>query len=231
MQKNRSHLWDEEYKKPKLITKSRKPQRDFLTFLRWIKNNKHIDLYSGIRILDLGCGIGRNAYYLARVYDAQVFAWDFSSEAIKLAIKYFSHPSVFYEKRNIADLYPIEDESIDIIIDIMSSHTLSEKERKIYLKETHRVLKKGGYFYLRTFAKEGDKNAKNLIKKFPGKEKDTYIHPELHITERIFSGPELKKIYAPYFRSVRMLRKSAYQIFGKQAYKRNYWNVYFTKEK
>ena len=222
--------WNEEYKKPKLITKSEKPPRDFLKFLQWIKRNKHLDLYAGLTALDLGCGIGRNAYYLARVYGMNVYAWDFSHEAIETAKKYFSHEHVRYEERDISQPFPLDDESIDLMLDITSSNSLSEAERKRFIEESHRVLRRGGYLYLRTLAKEGDKNAKNLIARFPSGEKDGYIHPVLGVRERVFSGPDIRALYEPQFRIVRMVRKTAYQRFGNQSYKRNYWNVYLTKE-
>ena len=222
--------WDEEYKKPKLITKSEKPPRDFLKFLQWIKKNKHLELRSGLRVLDLGCGIGRNAYYLARVYGMEVFAWDFSPEAVRIAREHFSHELVHYEERDISKAFPLKDESIDLIIDSTSSNSLKEKERSFFVNEVARVLKKSGYLYLRTLAKEGDKNAKNLIAQFPSGEKDGYIHPVFGVHERVFSGPDIRALYEPKLRVVRMTRKTAYQKFGKQSYKRNYWNVYLTKE-
>ncbi len=222
--------WEREYAKPILVTKSRKPQRDFLKFLQWVKKNKHLDLYGGLKGLDLGCGVGRNAYYLARVYGVEVYAWDFSENAIRIAEKHFTHPLVHYELRSIAEKpYPLPDGSIDLALDIMASHALTRKERERYLEELARVLKPGGYVYVRTFAREGDRNAQNLLKKFPGKEEGTYLHPELGMQERIFTGPELKELYGKYFRVVRMVRKSAYQKFQNQPYKRQYWNLYLTK--
>ncbi len=218
--------WNSEYQNAKLMTKSVKPQKDFLRFLQWIKRNKHIDLRSGITVLDLGCGVGRNAYYMAYEYGAKAYAWDFSEHAIEKGKKLFRHENLFLEKRDMTKKFPLEDNSVDLILDITASNALDEKGRENYLKEMKRVLKPEGYLYVRTLAKEGDKNAQNLIKKFPGKEYDTYIHPELHITERVFSGPDFKKVYEPYFHVIRMLRKTGYQRFRKQNFKRNYWNVY-----
>ena len=225
------HAWNSEYKNSKLMTKSVVPQKDFLRFLQWIKKNKHMDLKSDITVLDLGCGVGRNAYYMAVTYGAKVYAWDFSDHAIQKGKKLFHHPNLMLEKRDMTHSFPLEDSSVDLVLDITASNALSEQGRENYLKEVSRVLKPGGYMYVRTLAKEGDKNAQNLVKKFPGKEYDTYIHPELRIIERIFSGPDFKKIYEPYLRVIRMMRKTGYQRFGKQNYRRNYWNVYLMKEK
>ena len=223
--------WNREYQKPKLMTKSVVPQKDFLRFLAWMKKNKNMDLYSGITVLDLGCGVGRNAFYMAENYNARVHAWDFSEHAIEKGKKLFQHKNLQLEKRDMTEAFSLADNSVDLILDITASNALNEEGRKRYLQEMYRVLKPTGYIYLRTLAKEGDKNAKGLMKKFPGKEYDTYVHPELNITERVFSGPDFKTLYEPYFYAIRMLRKSGYQRFGKQNYKRNYWNIYMKSKK
>ena len=223
--------WDEEYKKPQLVTQSHKPQKDFLRFIKWIKNNKHIDLYSGIAVVDLGCGVGRNSFYMADSYDARVYGYDFSGDAITKAKAIHGHDLVTFEERNIGQKLPLEDNSVDIILDVTTSNALNESERKTYLIECARILKPGGYLYVRTLAREGDKNAQKLVKEFPGGEYDTYKHPQLGVTERIFSGPDFKELYNKHLEVVRMERKTGYQRWGSQSYKRNYWNIYLTSKK
>ena len=231
MHKLNQNSWNNEYKKSQLITQSHKPQKDFLRFIKWIKNNKHIDVYSDITVLDLGCGVGRNSYYMADHYDARVHAWDFSADAIEKAQKFHQHDLISYEVRNIGEPFPLSDNSVDLILDVTSSNALNEKERDVYLQECTRVLKPEGYMYVRTLAKEGDKNAQAMVKEFPGGEYDTYKHPQLGVTERIFSGPDFKKLYNQHLEVIRMERKTGYQAFGKQRYKRNYWNVYLGNKK
>ncbi len=222
--------WNEEYKKSQLITKDAKPQKDFLRFLEWMKKNKHLDFSARISVLDLGCGIGRNAFYMAEHYGAQAYGWDFSESAIAQAKKRFTHEQLIFEKRDITKDFPLPDESIDLALDITVSNALSQKERREYLRELARIMKKGAFLYVRTLAKEGDKNAQNLIKKFPGEEKDTYHHPSLQVCERVFTGPDFKEAYGEFFDVIRMTRKTGYQRFGNQSYKRNYWNAYLQKK-
>lgn len=227
MKQQQKILWNQEYKDSQLITQSHKPQKDFLRFIQWIKRNKHLDMYSGITVLDLGCGIGRNSFYLADTYDARVYGFDFSDDALNKAQAIHQHPLITFQELNIGiQSYPVPDKSIDIILDVTSSNALSEKERAHYLQECKRVLKPTGYMYVRTLAKEGDKNAQAMVKEFSGGEYDTYIHPKLKIKERIFSGPDFKTLYNQSLEVVRMERKTGYQPWGKQRYKRNYWNVY-----
>lgn len=227
---NNQKSWDQEYQKPQLVTLGHKPQKDFLRFIKWIKNNKHIDLHSGITVLDLGCGVGRNSFYMADNYDSQVVAYDFSGDAIDKAQAIHGHENILFKERNIAQPFLLEDDSVDIILDVTASNALSSKERSLYLKECARVLKPTGYMYVRTLAKEGDKNAQKLVKDFYGGEYDTYKHPKLGVTERIFSGPDFKELYNQHLNVVRMERKTGYQRWGSQSYKRNYWNVYINNK-
>lgn len=223
-----SHSWEREYTNPTFISKDGKPQEDFLKFLKWVKKNKVRNI-EGSSVLDAGCGTGRNAYYLAKKYDAEVTAFDFASSAISFAKQNFSHPLVSFSVHNMKDTLPYPDESFDFVFDIMASFSLSDSDREKYLQELHRVLKPGGLMYVRTLAKEGDKNAQFLVKNHPGKDPDTYIHPTLTSQEKVFSGPSFKEVYEKYFEVMFMERKSGYQKFDGQPYKRQYWNVYLKK--
>lgn len=223
------HAWNQEYKDSQLVTKSDKPQQDFLRFLKWLKKETDIDMYSHVTVLDLGCGTGRNNYYVADTYDATAIGWDFSAHAIMFGKQQFVHPNLTLDTFDICNTFPLKDNSVDIIFDITASNALSESEREHYIAESHRVLKNGGYMYVRTLAKEGDTNAKALIQQFPGKEHDTYIHPQLQVTERVFSKADFIEIYAPQFNVAEALQTTGYQVFGKQRYKRNYWNMYLSK--
>jgi SAM-dependent methyltransferase len=220
--------WEREYKNPNFVTKNPKPQESIMKFLRWVKKNKQLEL-EGLSLLDLGCGTGRNSFYMANKYDAQVTAFDFAAPAIDFAKKHFAHENVDFSVRDMSEDFPLEDGSVDLVFDVMASFALKEDGRENYLKEMHRVLKPGGLVYIRTLAKEGDKNAAFLIKENTGGEYDTYIHPTLGSQERVFSGPDFKELYGRYFDVVRMERKSGYQKFDGQPYKRNYWSAYLKK--
>ena len=220
--------WEREYNNPDFITKNDKPQADLLRFVKWLKKGKFLDLYNA-RLLDVGCGTGRNSFYMADAYGAQVFATDFSKGAIAMATKNFSHPNIEFSVHDISKPLPMPSNSFDIVFDIMTSMSLGESQREVYLKELNRLLRPGGMVYLRTLCKEGDKNAAHLLKNNGGSEKDTYIHPTLGSVERVFSEKDLRELYSPFFEILFMGKHTGYQKFGNQSYKRNYWNVYLRK--
>ncbi len=106
---------------------------------------------------------------------------------------------------------------------------MNEKGREIYLEEVNRVLKNGGYFFVRALAKDGNKNVKNLLKQSPGQEYDTYVIKEIGLTERVFSRDDFVKMYSKYFKILHLEKKANYTTFNNRIYKRDYWIAYLEK--
>ncbi len=223
--------WEKEYRRPQLISGRDVPQNDILRFLKYLKKTHHLKL-ENLNILDLGSGTGRNANYLADLGN-EVTGMEISTTAIKIAQNRADKmdASVKYLSRSIGDIYPFLDDFFDVILDITSSNSLNEAEREIYLKETYRVLKPGGHFFVRALCKDGDKNAQNLIRLSPGKQKDTYYMKELYLTERVFSADDFQKIYSQYFKINKLEKKKGYARLNNQSYKRIYLLAYLEKTK
>jgi len=228
--------WDEEYQESKLLSKNDEPQADVLRFIKWLRKDRELDLEGKI-VLDLGCGNGRNLLYFAHQYACSGYGYDFSPEAIRLANENFklievrprSQGKIVFEVRSIGELLPLADKSIDIILDVTSSNSLSPDERNIYLAETARVLKDDGYMFVRTLTRDGDRNAQNLLKMFPGEHYDTYKHPDLKITERVFREEDFRELYGLYFDIKFLKKQTGYQRRGAQSFKRRYLVAYLKK--
>ena len=246
-------VWEKEYQTPLLVTGGLEPQNDFKRFIKWLRKDRKLSL-EGLRVLDLGSGLGKNAIFLAE-RGAVVTGMEISEKAIEIALErarqvnihviiipeeismYLDSDShgndtlgvVTFLHADIGALYPFKDNSFNLVLDVISSNSLNEKGREVYIKEVQRVLKSGGYFFVRALAKDGDKNAENLLTLHPGKEKDTYIMPELGLTERVFSKEDFAATYSKYFTIEQLLKKSGYAIFKDKPYKRNYWLGYMQK--
>jgi len=222
-------VWEKEYKKPKLVTGHDKPQSFFLKFLKYLKKEKKLRLKE-MKVFDLGSGTGRNANYLAQ-QGAEVVGMEISETAVKEAKKRSSKLGLKVEYLNdsIGGKYSFKDGAFDLIIDITSSNSLNEKERKIYLSEVNRVLKNGGIFFVRALCKDGDKNAKFLLKNNQGKEKDTYVMPNTNIIERVFSKEDFVDMYSKYFKILKMEKTESYSAIGNRVFKRNFWLVVMKK--
>ena len=187
-------IWEKEYRNPKLVSLSNEPAMSLKDFVRFLRKQAGIEL-SNLNILDLGCGNGKNSAYIGdQGININVVGIDISETALKYARDLL--PEGNFIKQSIGSQLPFPDHSFDIILDVTSSNSLSESEREVYLSEIKRLLKSGGYMFLRALCKDGDKNAQTLLKTNPGKEKDTYIMPELGLIERVFSKEDLISMYS-----------------------------------
>ncbi len=227
--------WDQEYRSQKLLSPSNVPHADVVRFLRWLKKEHKkagdpIDMEE-TRVLDLGSGTGRNSYYFAE-QGAKVIGLEFSPKALSMAEKLARHGdmNIEYRLQDIGTRYDIPDNSIDIALDVTSSNSLSDKGREVYLKEVARVLTPGGYLFVRGLFFESDVHAKELVKRFPGPDPDTYVHPDLHIIEKVFSRETLKQTYEPYFNILLLDKVQHYATVAGRKYKRSYFIAYLQKK-
>ena len=212
-----------------------RPQKSFLNFIKFLKKEKNLrglDLpFKSFRALDLGAGECKNAAFLAE-RGAKVFAVDISSRSLKKAEGLYKHLDIeFINSDMLTMLSTTQDDYFDLATDIMSSHLLSSKEREKLLKDLNRVLKNKAFLFVRTFLLDGDKNAKYLIKKYPGKENNTYILPNFGMQEKVFTIKEFKELYLRYFDIITLKRETHYSKFNSKSYKRNYIVAYLKNRK
>jgi ubiquinone/menaquinone biosynthesis C-methylase UbiE len=224
--------WENEYRNSKLLTKANEPQSDVVRFVKYLRKKHDMDI-NGLFMLDLGSGTGRNAYYFAEL-GARVLGIEISATAVRIAKERAAAAGldklIEYRKQDMAAMIPCKDASVDIILDITSSNSLDEKSRSAYLKECFRVLKPGGFFFLKTLCKDGDQNAKNLLKMSPGKERDMYYMKELDLYERVFTREDLTKLYTEAgFTILELEKKTSYSSLNDRSYKRNFWICYMKK--
>lgn len=222
-------VWEKEYKSLTLLTGKPEPQKDVTRFLKWLKKNQGIKL-EGLKVLDLGSGTGRNTNFLQSLGN-DCTGLEISDTALSMARSRAREEKLDTQfiKHDIGTAYPFAGNAFDLLLDVTSSNSLNDEERSIYLSESHRVLKTGGHFFVKALCREGDKNAQNLIKRSPGPDHDTYIMPEIGLTERVFSREDFNALYGRYFKVLKLERKTSYTQFNNRAYKRNFWIAYLQK--
>ena len=226
--------WEKEYRKPKLVTGGDEPQTCVKDFVRFLRKEERVNL-DGLRVLDLGSGGGKNSVYLAE-HGAIITGMEIADTAIEKArarVRELGLPisSITFLKHSIGAPYPFTDHSFDVLLDITSSNSLDQSERSIYLKECHRVLAPGGHFFVRALCKDGDENAKNLLKQSPGPEPETYYMPGLDLFERVWSREDFLATYSPLFTIQSLEKSTQYTRFNNQSYKRNFWLAYLKKRR
>lgn len=223
------HPWEAEYRNPKFITLGTEPISALRDFAKWLRRDQKVDM-TDFTVLDLGCGNGKHSVYMVENFCASAIGYDISETAIKQAKELAGDLNCHFSVRSIGKDFPLADYSVDMIIDATSSHVLNVAERGKFLSEISRVIKPGGYYFLRTLAMEGDTNAKKLIQQFPGNEPNTYILPGTEMIERVFTKQDIEHDFAQQFNLLKIEKTAGYQKWGNQNYKRNYWVAYLQKK-
>jgi len=125
-----------------------KPDENLVSYLekKMIRPNK---------VLELGCGAGRNAIYLAK-QGCSVVGVDLSDKALQWAQKRVDEANVSVELicANIFELN-LQDESFDFIYDSGCFHHIAPHRRVTYIELIHKLLKPNGYFALCSFEEYG----------------------------------------------------------------------------
>ena len=134
-----------------------------------------------------------------------------------------------YTTRTIAGDYPLENASQTMILDMMSSHFLSAAERANMYKEMHRLLKPGGWLFMKTFLRDGDLHTERLLKEFPTKEEGTYSHPVMGMNEHVYFEEDLVNELSEYF-TIHKVHRSHKHVSRGKAKKRRTISIYAQKD-
>lgn len=104
----------------------------------------YIETGDNTDFLDIGCGDGEVAKYIARTYHGRVTGIDIDPEQVKIARENDGDiPHLKYLEADSTDL-PFEDNSFDVVLSFGVLHHIENWDDS--LEEIKRVLRKGGYF-------------------------------------------------------------------------------------
>lgn len=195
-------FWDHEYSKGGHLALSLTQSEDLEKFTRWVEREYgRARLNVTTSVLDLGCGNGRNLFWLSKTFGAHGTGYDSSTAAIAQAKRNAQEARLplLYVARSIAGTIDVPNASQDLVLDMMTSHFLNEGERTILRSEIYRVLKPGGLLFYKTFLLEGDSNARRMITENPSGEKNSYVHHAMHVSEHVSTEDEIHEVFSPNF--------------------------------
>lgn len=231
--KKRTHgtaFWDQEYTNAEHLALSEEASGDLEKFCRWLERaTKRTVLNVTSSVIDMGCGNGRNLIYLAREFGMHGIGYDSSGAAIKEAKRLAEGLQLRFETRSMAGVITEPEESQMLALDMMSSHFLKHGEREKLRNEIYRVLKPGGYLFMKTFLADGDLHTKRLIEEKPGDEPGSYIHPVIGVQEHVYSEAELVEFLSEKFIIHKTYLSHKHMLKGK-AWKRRTISVYAQKD-
>ncbi|MEK7645091.1 MAG: class I SAM-dependent methyltransferase [Patescibacteria group bacterium] len=246
-------FWNKEYKSPKHLALSEQPSEDLEKFARWVARawEKEPQAILGIDanslVVDMGCGNGRNMVYFAKTFGCRAIGYDISGEAIRQAKSVAEKvdaeskaedgnasvaiaPLLTFEARSIEGTFPeLADESVDVVLDMMSSHFLNEAQRVVFRDEVARILKPGGWFFFKTFCADGDLHTKRLLRDNPAGEAGSYIHPKFGLAEHVWTEEEIDAFFGEQF-EIKKLEKSHRHILNGRAFKRRTVTAYLERK-
>ena len=226
-------FWDKEYKTSEHLALSEDPASDLVKFCHWAeRNSEWFPFPKGGLVLDVGCGNGRNTVFICESYKMRGVGFDISEVAIGHAKKMSASKNMKIEftVQNAKDPIQLKDESVDLALDMMTSHFLNLDERGKYLSEIARVVKPFGWFFFKSFIIDDDLHAKRLLKEHPGEEEGTYIHPKIGVAEHVWGEQELRTYLEPHFVIHKFMKSHKHMIDGKP-WKRRTVSVYAERKR
>ncbi len=233
-EKRLKEFWNKEYKDPGMFALSDEVSADLVKFTRWMQKEYGKDvLRSDITVLDAGCGNGRNLLWMNEQFRVHGYGYDISDQAIEqakaVAAKQQWGSKLTFVVRSLDQLLPLENESVDIVIDAMSSHFLKNVERARYVSELARVVKPQGVIFFKSFYAERDSHTKELLEKHGAGEENAYIHPKLKVYEYVWTDAALEASFGEHFILMKKELSGKHHIKGKPA-KRRSVVCYFEKK-
>lgn len=122
------------------------------SLIRFIAKNFYNTCRKDIKILEVGCGVGANIWYMARE-GFNVYGIDGSASAINKAEIFLEAEKLKADlKTGDAAMLPYDGSYFDAVIDIECLYSNSRADAEKILAEIKRVLKNEGLFYSRTIA-------------------------------------------------------------------------------
>lgn len=99
----------------------------------------------GLKVVEVGCGTGRNTAWLAN-RAAELVGLDFSEAMLAIARARVNNAHVRFVQHDVRTIWPLEDDSADLVVAMLILEHVEDLEA--VFSEAGRVLRSGGQFLL-----------------------------------------------------------------------------------
>lgn len=199
-----------------------RPEAVVWPFRDLIRNDEHYDrmllmshlcayrlaatLGRGRRVLEMGCGSGYGAYYLAHVAD-QVTAVDLDAERISRARQLFRRPNLDYRVMD-ARSPGLPDAAFDVVGAFQVIEHIPEPQLLTFVRELARVLTPEGVLMVSTLNLEHNRKPGRPYEKTPFHEKEFTVGELRALLAEVFPVVELRGLHpAIRYRLMRRLKR------------------------
>lgn len=141
-------IWNQFYSSKKIL---KYPDENLVRIIEKINTN------NWEKVLDFGCGTGRHIQYFIEKKIPEIYATDYSKEAIQICKKLYPNTNLYFF--DSVEL-PFKENFFDCIIVWGVLHYNPPEKRNFLLKEFQRTLKKNGYL-VGTYRSKEDTHFKN----------------------------------------------------------------------
>lgn len=220
-------IWENEHARPEILPSLEytEPSSGVVAFAVYLKS---VGAAFPLRVVDIGCGKGRNAIYLAK-QGYEVYGMDYVKKAIdytrRLAKEQNVTDRIHLYFAEVDRKWPFKKDFFDVAIDCFSSIDIETRRgREVYKEEMLRTLKSGGYA-LAMVVSVNDEIEREFLQKHPGKEKNSTIWPGIGKFQKNYDEEELRDFYRD-FEVVKLekVKKPAFKL-GRHYTATNFWVV------
>lgn len=219
--------WESEYKRKGIPSSFRSdPTKTVVEFISWLDSHH----FQGKVAADIGCGRGRNSFYLAS-HGYHVTGIDLVRENIEF-INSMAREEGLSVKAFVQDVstpWPFDKDSLDVVIDVFCyKHITTKSGQALYREELRKSLKKSGYYFI-SLASENDGFYGPLLSASPNRGEKQIIDPHGEILSFLYSIEDLEKEFSDHFKVVKIGETlSTSPMYGKE-YTRRVINAIFQR--
>jgi SAM-dependent methyltransferase len=214
------YLWELEYLYQGIPSSFRSGPSGFLKdFLLYLKEVSSLEQK---HCLDLGCGRGRNTFFLAR-QGLEVTCIDFIQANVDYiqSVAAIESSSISPLCSDITQPLPLEDNSVDYAVDIFCyKHQISLTDRQFYRMELSRVIKPRGYLFV-SLAAVDDGFYGPLLQCSSDGSSNIVIDPFSNFASVIFSEAQFTEEFSDRFQLVKLWNKRKEGMMHGKCYKRS----------